>query len=160
MKKLFILIIIVVGFQQVSSQNVSEKDSLEISEKINDWNKAWKIKDANLAAKWYSDNADFTNAFGFSMIGKNEIEPYLTRVFGFDFVMAGNSQQTSLKFKKLSINSILVITTIERKGQKTSDGNELGTRNTTHYRIFQKNDSWEIIAHLISDARSIETEKH
>ncbi len=160
MKKLFIFICIVGGFQPFYSQNISEKDSTEISEKINDWNKAWEIKDANLAAKWYSDDADFTNAFGFSMVGKINIEQYLTKVFGFDFVMAGNSQQTSLKFKKLSLKSILAITTIERKGQKTSEGNELETRNTTHYRIFEKTESWKIIAHLISDARSIQTEKH
>jgi len=135
-------------------------DEKEIIEKIDDWNRAWKIKDPVLAAKWYSENADFTNAFGFSMIGKANIETYLTRVFGLDFVMAGNSQQTSLKFKKISSNSILVITTIERMGQKTSDGKELGIRNTTHYRIFQKNDNWNIVAHLISDARSNKTEKH
>jgi len=80
MKKLLFLIISIGGFQQVISQHVSEKDSLKISEKINDWNIAWKTKDANLAAKWYADKADFNNAFGFRMIGKSKIEPNLTRV--------------------------------------------------------------------------------
>lgn len=142
------------------SQNISEKDSLEIIEKIGDWNKAWKIKDASLAAKWYSKDADFTNAFGFSMIGKNEIELYLERVFKMDFVMAGNSKQTSIKLKYISENTILAITTIEREGQKISNGEELGPRKTTHHRLFYKKDNWEIIAHLISDARSIKTNKH
>jgi len=144
----------------MNSQNISEKDSLEINEKVDDWNKAWKIKDASLAAKWYSNDADFTNAFGFSMIGKSEIELYLTRVFKMDFVMAGNSEQTSIKLKYIAKNTILVISTIEREGQKLSDGEELGPRRTTHHRLFYKKDSWKIVAHLISDARSIETNKH
>ena len=144
----------------MNSQNISAKDSLEINEKIGDWNKAWKIKDATLAAKWYSNDADFTNAFGFSMNGKNEIELYLTRVFKMDFVMSGNSEQTSIKLKYISNNTILAISTIEREGQKMSDGEELGSRRTTHHRLFYKKDNWEIVAHLISDARSIETKKH
>ena len=160
MKNLFILLIVLVGFKTMYSQNISEKDSLEITEKIGDWNKAWKIKDASLAAKWYSKDADFTNAFGFSMIGKNEIELYLERVFKMDFVMAGNSKQTSIKLKYISENTILAITTIEREGQKISNGEELGPRKTTHHRLFYKKDNWEIIAHLISDARSIKTNKH
>ena len=158
--KIFLTLLLTIIIFQTNHSQTKTDDEKEIIEKIDDWNHAWKIKDPVLAAKWYSDNADFTNAFGFSMIGKVNIETYLTRVFGLDFVMAGNSQQTSLKFKKISSNSILVITTIERKGQKTSDEKELGIRNTTHYRIFQKNDNWIIVAHLISDARSLNTEKH
>ena len=94
------------------------------------------------------------------MIGQAEIQEYLTRVFGFDFVMAGNTEQTSLKLKKISDKAILVITTVERKGQKTVDNKSLGARNTTHYRFFEKTDQWKITAHLISDARSTESEKH
>jgi len=160
MKKLLILLIILGGFKTMYSQNISEKDSFEINAKIDDWNNAWKTKDAGLASKWYSQDADFTNAFGFSMIGKRAIESYLTRVFNMDFVMAGNSEQTFVKLKYISDNIVLAISIIERKGQKLRDGKELGTRQTTHHRLFKKNDDWQIISHLISDARSIETDKH
>jgi len=160
MKIILVLLIVLGGFNTINSQKISEKDRIEINEKIGDWNKAWKIKDASLAAKWYSDDADFTNAFGFSMIGNNNIESYLTRVFKMDFVMAGNSEQTSIKLKYIAKNTILAISTIEREGQKLGDGEELGPRRTTHHRLFYKKNSWEIVAHLISDARSIETKKH
>lgn len=160
MRTLLILLIIVVTIQQVEAQTIGNTDSIEITSKIDDWNQAWKIKDARLAAKWYSNDADFTNAFGFSMIGKSAIEEYLTRVYKMDFVMAGDSEQSSIKLKYVSENSILVVSTISRKGQKLSDESELGPRKTTHHRLFLKNDNWEIIAHLISDARSIETIKH
>lgn len=160
MKKLLVLLIVLGGFKTMYSQRISERDSFEISAKIADWNNAWKVKDAGLASKWYSQDADFTNAFGFSMIGNRAIESYLTRVFNMEFVMAGNSEQTSVKLKCISGNIVLAISTIERKGQKLSDGKELGTRQTTHHRLFRKNDDWRIIAHLISDARSIGTDKH
>ena len=160
MKNILVLLIILGGFNTINSQSITQKDSIEINEKIDDWNKAWKIRDASLAAKWYSNDADFTNAFGFSMVGKDNIESYLSRVFKMDFVMAGNSEQTSVKLKYITENTMLAISTIERKGQKLSDGKELGPRRTTHHRLFYKNDGWQIVGHLISDARSIETNKH
>ncbi len=160
MKTLLSFLIILLSIQDALTQTISENDSIEITSKIDDWNEAWKIKDAQLAAKWYSEDADFTNAFGFSMIGNSAIEEYLTKVFNMDFVMAGNSEQTSLKIKWVADNSILAITTISRIGQLQSDGSELGDRTTTHHRLFKKDTDWRIIAHLISDARSIESSKH
>ena len=160
MKTLFFLLIFLAGSNLIEAQNISSEDSLNIIQKVDDWNKAWKIKDPLLAAKWYSNDADFTNAFGFSMIGKEAIEEYLSRVFKMDFVMAGDSEQTSLKLKNISENSVLVISTISRKGQKLNDNSELGSRSTTHHRLFQKDKHWSIVAHLISDARSINTSKH
>lgn len=160
MKIIIFSLAILAVFSNLNGQDISGQDSIQIVDKIEDWNQAWKSKDADLAAKWYSHDADFTNAFGFSMKGKTAIREYLSGVFKMDFVMSGNSEQTSLKLKYVSDNSILVISTISRKGQKVSDNSELGPRKTTHHRLFRKNDGWEIIAHLISDARSIDTNKH
>lgn len=160
MKRILILTLILGAISTSNAQDITKKDSIRIVEKVKDWNRAWKIKDADLASKWYSEDADFTNAFGFSMIGKTAINKYLSRVFKLDFVMSGNSEQTSLKLKRVSDHSVLVVSTISRKGQKLSDDSELGTRKTTHHRLFHKNEDWKIIAHLISDARSIETKKH
>ncbi|MDO6438667.1 hypothetical protein Q4534_14690 [Cyclobacterium sp. 1_MG-2023] len=160
MKKVLFLIAILSGSTQIYAQNISKNDSIQIVSKVEDWNKAWKTKDANLATKWYSDDADFTNAFGFAMIGKTAIKDYLARVFKMNFVMAGNSEQNSLKLKYIYNDTVLAISTISRKGQKLSDNSDLGPRSTTHHRLFYKNDEWQIVAHLISDARSIETNKH
>ncbi len=160
MKTLVTLLMIVGIAQQGLTQSISEMDSLAITSKIDDWNQAWKIKDAKLAAMWYATDADFTNAFGFSMIGKSAIEEYLTRVFKMDFVMAGDSEQTSLKLRLISNNAIMAISSITRKGQRLNDGSELGDRTTTHHRLFKKDSDWQIVTHLISDARSIESKKH
>lgn len=160
MKAALILLLFVVSIQDALTQIITETDSIEITTKIDDWNQAWKIKDAQLAAKWYTSDADFTNAFGFSMIGATTIEKYLTSVFNMDFVMAGDSEQTSFKLRFVSDDTILAISTITRKGQLLSDGSELGNRTTTHHRLFKKVSDWRIIAHLISDARSIDSSKY
>lgn len=160
MNKYLAIALFLTSIVSIHSQSVSKSDSLDVVSKVADWNTGWKTKDAALAAKWYANDADFTNAFGFSMIGREAIEEYLSRVFKMDFVMAGDSEQTSMKFRYVEENSIMVISTISRKGQKLSDGSQLGDRRTTHHRLFQKFDEWRIVAHLISDARSIERKDH
>lgn len=160
MKKALLLVSIFVIAFSLEAQVISEYDSLQIVKKIDDWNTAWSIKDADLAAKWYSHDAEFTNAFGFSMVGKEAINDYLASVFKMDFVMAGVSEQTSLKLKYIAENTVLVVSTISRKGQKLNNDEELGPRRTTHHRLFKKDEDWKIVAHLISDARSIDSSKH
>lgn len=141
-------------------QTISKSDSTEIAAKIDDWNTGWKVKDYKLATKWYSDNAEFTNAFGHSKTGKSEIETFMKEVFALPFVMAGDSRVTKQKFIQLDDRIVLVITSIERSGQKTPDDKELGIRQTTHQRIFRKDKEWLIVGHLISDARDRESSKH
>lgn len=137
MKTLVLFFMLGLSFS-TQGQILSKSDSLDITSKIDDWNKAWKTKDHVLAAKWYSNDADFTNAFGFSMIGQDAIEEYLERVFKMDFVMAGDSEQTSLKLRPIAVDVVLVISTISRTGQKMSDNSDLGPRSTTHHRLFKK----------------------
>ena len=153
MKNYILSIFLIVVGNISSAQSVSKQDSLEISSKIDDWNLAWKIKDHQLASKWYMKDAEFTNAFGHNKIGQVDIENLLKEVFGLSFVMSGDSKVTNQKFKVIAPNVILVVTTIERLGQKTSQQAELGPRQTTHHRIFKKEKDWLIISHLISDAR-------
>lgn len=141
-------------------QEVTIADSIEISNKIDDWNKGWKMKDYKIATKWYSVNAEFTNAFGHNRIGRSEIENLINSVFQLPFVMAGDSKVTEQKFIPLNERIVLVVTSIERTGQKLADERELGIRHTTHHRIFRKDNEWLIVGHLISDARSTSTTKH
>ena len=144
----------------VCAQRISIADSIEIVNKIADWNNGWKIKDYKLTTKWYSDASEFTNAFGHNRIGKLQIEEFMKEVFHLPFVMAGDSKVASQKLIPLNDNIVLVITAIERTGQKTPDESNLGIRQTTHHRIFKKESEWLIAAHLISDARDTQSNKH
>src|SRR6188474_858663 len=82
----------------VTAQKISKSDSLEIINKIDDWNKGWKVKDYKITTKWYGEAAEFTNAFGHSRTGKSEIEKFMKEVFELPFVMAGDSRVAKQKF--------------------------------------------------------------
>lgn len=161
MKHLFALVLIF-GFSPVTNaQRLASKDSVLIHSMIEDWNRAWNVKDYVLAARWYSGDARFTNAFGDKRNGQREVEALLKEVFALPFVMAGTSETTEHRYQVLSEQSVIVHTSVTRKGQQMPDGSVLPDRMTTHLRVFQKeNDGWKIKAHLISDARDKQSPKH
>lgn len=161
MKYFFLLYLICCGVFHASAQNITSQDSLQILSVINDWNKAWQTKDYVLAAKGYSEEARFTNAFGDKRIGKSEVETLLKEVFALPFVMAGSSETTNHTYQVLNSANTIIHTSVIRKGQKMPDGSVLPDRQTTHMRVFQKKgDKWEIMGHLISDARDKQMIKH
>ena len=145
----------------LNAQSLSSKDSMQIHKMIEDWNQAWKVKDYMLAAKGYSNDARFTNAFGDKRNGQKEVEILLKEVFALPFVMSGNSEITEHRYQALSTKEVIVHTAVIRKGQQMPDGSVLADRQTTHLRVFQRNaDGWKIKAHLISDARDKQSSKH
>ena len=144
-----------------NAQSLSSKDSLQIQSIIDDWNKAWEVKDYVLAAKGYSGDARFTNAFGDKRNGQKEVEALLKEVFALPFVMTGKSETTEHKYQVLNKSNVIVHTAVVRKGQQMPDGSILPDRMTTHQRVFrQDRNGWKIQAHLISDARDKQSLKH
>ncbi|MEM9378877.1 MAG: SgcJ/EcaC family oxidoreductase [Planctomycetota bacterium] len=128
---------------------------------VDDWNRGWKAEDPALAASGYSADAEFTNAFGFHRTGRAAIEEYLTEVFALDFVMAGDSEEVERSVTLLRPDVALVHSRIERRGQTTASGADLGVRRTSHLRVFAEVDgSWRIVSHLISDARATSRPDH
>ena len=78
----------------------------------------------------------------------------LKQVFALDFVMAGESRTVEKEITFVRPDVALLTNRVERVGQKTAAGAEF-TRSTSHLRVFVKSDGrWEIVNHLISDARS------
>ena len=78
---LAIFLIFMIVCTCVSAQRISPADSVAIAAKIGDWNKGWKTKDYKITTKWYSDAAEFTNAFGHTKTGRSEIEKFMKEVF-------------------------------------------------------------------------------
>ena len=141
----------------VAQDTTTKRDQVLIEQSIENWNKAWQTKDAKLAAQDYSDEADWTNAFGMKRKGRAEIEKILAEVFSLPFVMAGQSKTAEQSVKFIKPDVALVVTRVERSGQRNPSGEELGTRQTSHLRVFVKSEGrWKIISHLISDARDTE----
>lgn len=140
-----------------SRGNVSDRDRAAIESAYADWYTAWKTKDHVLAARHYSDDAIWVNAFGTRCVGRQAIQDELEFVFGLNFVMAGDSRTTERTVRFIHPGVALVTSLIERDGQRTASGESLGTRRTSHLRVFQKlGGTWQIVSHLISDARSKE----
>jgi uncharacterized protein (TIGR02246 family) len=155
---LFVIIITLVVTCPASGQGkMSKSDQALIEQAIENWNKAWQTKDSKLAAQDYSDDADWTNAFGMKRKGRAEIEKVLAKVFALAFVMSGQSKTLEQSVRFINPDVALVITRVERAGQRVPSEAELGTRQTSHLRVLVKSKGqWKIISLLISDARDTE----
>lgn len=159
---LFLSLLTLVGCALMPGASAREQDEQAIAAVIETWNQGWKDKDAKLAASGYSDDADWTNAFGMPAKGRGEIEKVLAHVFGLPFVMAATQSQAKEQHIRFPTEDVaLVRTEVERKGQKTADGQLLGTRQTHHLRVLSRTDEgWKIVSHLISDARDRARPRH
>lgn len=137
-----------------------ETDKVAIQQVISNWDRAWKIKDPVLAARDYAKDADWTNAFGMTRKGQAQIEATLKDVFALPFVMAGESSTSQQEIRFLGPDTALVLTRVTRAGQLDPGNKSLGTRQTSHLRVLSRVDGrWQIVSHLISDARSTATGK-
>ena len=75
--------------------------------------------------------------------------------------MAGQSKTVEQSVRFIKPDVALVVTGVERAGQLTPSGEQLGTRQTRHLRVLVKSAvSWKIISHLISDARDLQRREH
>lgn len=138
----------------------SADDKKAIERIYQNWYTAWKTKDYKLASQDYSGEAIWVNAFGMRRVGREEIEITLKRVFDMNNVMAGKSKTVEKTVKFINPEVALVTSRIERVGQQTRAGEDF-TRKTTHLRVFVKSrGTWQIVSHLISDARSKERPEH
>lgn len=111
----------------------SKNDQLLIEHAIDNWNEAWQTKDSKLAAQDYSDDADWTNAFGMKRRGRAEIEKVLAEVFALPFVIAGQSSTVEQSVRFIKPDVALVVTRVERLGQRVASGAELGTGRRATY---------------------------
>ena len=142
----------------VNAEQASETARPAIESAISNWDRGWEEKDPELAARDYSEDADWINAFGMAVTGRAEIEKVLARVFSYDFVMAGDSTTLQQDIRFPGCDTALVHTYRERTGQRNPDGSSLGIRKIHHLRVFALVDgNWQIVSHLISDARDRET---
>lgn len=145
----------------LAQTTTSRRDQAAVEQAIENWNRAWQTKDAKLAAQDYANDADWTNAFGMKRKGRAEIEKILAEVFSLPFVMEGQSKTAEQSVRFIKPDVALVVTRVERTGQRTPTGADLGIRQTSHLRVLMKSEgSWKIVSHLISDARDTERRQH
>ena len=129
-------------------------DSVAILSLLDSWNQGWAQANADLAVQAYAEEADWTNAFGDRVIGRDSLKQTLAFIFGLDFVMAGDSgdnEFADLTF--LTPDVALLRSKLVRIGQQMRSGETMPDRHVHHLRVFQRRDGeWQIVSHLISHA--------
>ena len=134
-------------------------DIKEIKQIIDDSDKGWDSKNLDLVLQGYSEDIDWTNAFGARVQGKDELRALLKKIFSYDFVMAGknNYQDPDITFPNPEIALARSINI--RTDQKWPDGQHMEDRVINHLRVFKKvNGKWICINHMISQAHNTERE--
>ncbi len=126
---------------------------LIIDQTIQDWDKAWETKNLELALKHYSDDIDWTNAFGDRVQSKKELKELLGFIFKMDFVMSGENNYGKNEITFLNDSLVKVRSLNIRKNQEWADGTKMNDRYISHLRIYKKTrDNWLITDHMISQA--------
>lgn len=141
--------------QNASAQGFgTPADSSAIMAAVERWERGWEVYDPELAARDYSDDADWTNAFGMRRIGRDSIQSLLTEVFGVSAVTAGTTRYEYHDLDFLSPDIALLRSRAIREGQQLADGTA-PVRRIGHLRVFRKRaGEWLIVSHLIADERT------
>ncbi len=120
---------------------------------------AFRSLDAAGVEELYSQDADWTNAFGTSRTGATEIASYLRDLFRDAHSGAGRPigpPEASMRFVAQDV--CVVKTYIEQEGQETSGGEQLGVRRNHSLKVFRREaDGWKIVSDIYMDARDDET---
>jgi uncharacterized protein (TIGR02246 family) len=120
---------------------------------------AFRTLDASGLETLYSEDADWTNAFGTTKKGAAEIVAYLTQLFADPHFAAGKPigpPQASMRF--VSDDVAVVKTYIEREGQQTTEGEQLPVRRNHSLKVFRREaDAWKIVSDIYMDARDDKT---
>ena len=137
------------------SSNPSASDSAAIMAAMANWERAWQVLDPELGASDYTDDADWTNAFGMRRHGRDSIQAVLGEAFGLPFVVAGETSYEYHDLRFLTSSVALLRSRAIRVGQQLPSGEVEEPRRTNHLRVFVKTgDGWQILSHLIGDERT------
>ncbi len=129
-------------------------DSAAVLAAIANWERGWQTYNVALTSRDYSEDADWTNAFGMRVLGRDSIRALLQAVFQIPTVTAGSTRYEYHVVRFLSENVAMVRSRAIRTGQQLADGTpEL--RRINHLRVFREiSGRWQIVSHLISDERT------
>ena len=128
-------------------------DSTAIYAALADAEEGWNTGDVELSTRRYADDADWTNAFGDRVVGRDSLVALLTEILSLDFVRAGRTEYVFNDVTFLGPDVALLRSRSVVRGQRQSDGVPMADRHNDHLRVFQRRDgAWMIVSHLISQA--------
>ncbi|GLR19879.1 hypothetical protein [Portibacter lacus] len=151
--QVLILYLVLCGCETTIQSKVvdQETDRASLLKTIDHWTQGWENKDVNLAIQDYANDIDWTNAFGDRVTNKEELKQLLEVIFGFDFVMLGQTEYVENDIEFLDQNYVTVRSKSIRKGQKNGDGSLMADRIVNHLRVYRRDkETWKIVNHMIS----------
>ncbi|WP_022728017.1 YybH family protein [Fodinicurvata sediminis] len=123
----------------------------------------FRRRDADILKEVYSEDADWTNAFGRTLKGRDAIVDYLRELFADSNFSDGEMKGApEVDVRQVSENVVLVKTYMEVTGQKTVDGGTLPTRRNHSLKVLKRqyDGSWRIVSEIYMDARDEVTHRH
>src|SRR3954447_19037525 len=123
----------------MSDRTGSPEDQEAVGEVLMKLAGAFRSLDATDVEDLYSEDADWTNAFGTSKKGAAEIADYLTRLFADEHFGAGKPvgpPQASMRFVADDICVVKVY--MEREGQEDSSGGTLAVRRNHSLKVLRR----------------------
>ena len=114
------------------------------------------MRDARPLVGIYAEDADWTNAFGTTLKGRQQIVDYLTGLFADPHFGAGQAGPPQVSIRLVTSDVVVVKTYIEIEGQQALDGTSLPTRRNHSLKVMQRQPEgeWLIVPDIYMDART------
>jgi len=136
-----LLIAMAVATSTASALEMPVTEQAAVLKTLESWAEGWRTQDASLAVEDYSEDVDWTNAFGDRFQGKDALREGLAFIFSLDFVMAGQSEgHTYEDVTFLTPEVALIRSTLVRTGQGTGTGEVMADRHIHHLRVLHERD--------------------
>ena len=117
---------------------------------------SFRMRDARPLLGIYAEDADWTNAFGTTLKGRQQIVGYLTGLFADPHFGAGQAGPPQVSIRPVTPDVIVVKTYIEVEGQQAFDGTTLPTRRNHSLKVIERQPEgqWLILSDIYMDART------
>jgi len=117
---------------------------------------SFRVRDARPLARIYAQDADWTNAFGTTLKGRQQIVDYLTELFVDPHFIAGQAGPPQVSIRPVTSDVVVAKTYVEIEGQQSVDGRILPTRRNHSLKVIQRqpDGAWLIVSDIYMDART------
>jgi uncharacterized protein (TIGR02246 family) len=132
----------------------SAPEGKPVCEAVERVDRGFRENDAAEIAAAYADDADWTNAVGVHLRGRQNIQKFLSRLLATPEISGSTDSPLDIQTVRfLKPDVAVVYSYLQTTGQKSQkDGKPITLRKTHEMQVLQKFDSdWRIVSDLISD---------
>lgn len=136
--------------------STDDQDAVAIEQTLRTLQVAFASRNAGPLRDVYVADADWTNAFGTTLSGRDAIVAYLKGLFADPHFGAGRlAGPPQVSVRPVTEDVVVAKTYVEIAGQQTSDGKELPNRRNHSLKVLtrQGDGRWLIVSDIYMDAR-------